>query len=303
MAYNEIILDESVLDVDSWLPEFAIDKLVESLIEYQNSLIITKKMKERDESFVLMFRNFVFFDVTQYECSNGDLYVRNNVDGIILTKYFRMTNDDQLTVFKNREEFDAFMKNVEEKGYRLGPDKHIEFEKGRDWHREYIERKEECEYYKGDGVSPDKIITNWSICDSSLLKRRAIKSKVTGQFVSEYTEPELVDKVYKILQGNEQEDTESGIHVLLKQASGNSETGKIDVITSTWDGSELKNLVFFNEDEPLHKVIMDIQRQSVNKSFKRQEDDSWHYYCHEYLTKNEFMEKKSQIPDESTSEK
>ena len=31
MAYNEIILDESVLDVDSWLPEFAIDKLVELL--------------------------------------------------------------------------------------------------------------------------------------------------------------------------------------------------------------------------------------------------------------------------------
>ena len=184
--------------------------------------IITKKMKERDESFVLMFRNFVFFDVTQYECSNGDLYVRNNVDGIILTKHFRMTNDDQLTVFKNREEFDAFMKNV----------------------------KEECEYYKGDGVSPDEIITNWSICDSSLLKRRAIKSKVTGQFVSEYTEPELVDKVYKILQGNEQEDTESGIHVLLKQASDNfvlenftatrnSETGKIDLITSTWDGSSI----------------------------------------------------------------
>ena len=45
MAYNEIILDESVLDVDSWLPEFAIDKLVESLIEYQNSFVKIGEVK------------------------------------------------------------------------------------------------------------------------------------------------------------------------------------------------------------------------------------------------------------------
>ena len=45
MAYNEIILDESVLDVDSWLPEFAIDKLVESLIEYQNSFVKIGEIK------------------------------------------------------------------------------------------------------------------------------------------------------------------------------------------------------------------------------------------------------------------
>ena len=32
MAYKNIILDESILDIDSWLPEFAIDKLVELLI-------------------------------------------------------------------------------------------------------------------------------------------------------------------------------------------------------------------------------------------------------------------------------
>ena len=31
MAYKNIILDESILDIDSWLPEFAIDKLVELL--------------------------------------------------------------------------------------------------------------------------------------------------------------------------------------------------------------------------------------------------------------------------------
>lgn len=31
MAYKNIILDESILDIDSWLPEFAIDQLVELL--------------------------------------------------------------------------------------------------------------------------------------------------------------------------------------------------------------------------------------------------------------------------------
>ena len=161
-----------------------------------------------------------------------------------------MDGDDQLTVFKNREEFDAYIKSVEEKGHRLGPDKRMDFEKRRDWHAEYIARKEEREHYKGDGVSPDEIITNWSICDNALLKSRIIKSKVTGQLVSEAIDPELVNKVCKVLQGNEQEDSESGIHGLLKQASDNfvldnftatrnSETGKIDVITSTWDGSSI----------------------------------------------------------------
>ena len=51
MAYNEIILDESVLDVDSWLPEFAIDKLVESLIEYQNSFVKIGEIKSEQESY------------------------------------------------------------------------------------------------------------------------------------------------------------------------------------------------------------------------------------------------------------
>lgn len=158
-----------------------------------------KRNLRKDEPFVLMFRNFIFFDVKSYECRKGDLYIRNIVDGIILKRYFRMDGDDQLTVFKNREEFDAFMKNVEEKGYRLCPDKHIEFEKDRDWHSGYIARKAEREYYKGDGVSPDEIIATWTICDNTLLNRRAIKSKVTGQFVSEYIDPELVYKVYKVL--------------------------------------------------------------------------------------------------------
>ena len=133
------------------------------------------KTLRKNEPFVLMFRDFIFFDVKSYECRNGDLYIRNIVDGTILKRYFRMNANDQLTVFKNRLEFDEFMKKVEEKGYLLGPDKHIEFKK---------------------------------------------------------------------------EVSEPGIHGLLKQASDNfvlenftatrnSETGKIDLITSTWDGSSI----------------------------------------------------------------
>ena len=223
-----------------------------------------KRNLRKDEPFVLMFRNFIFFDVKSYECRKGDLYIRNIVDGIILKRYYRMDGDDQLTVFKNREEFDAYMKNVEEKGYRLGPDKHIEFEKGRDWHSEYIARKEEREYYKGDGVSPDDIIATWTIGANTLLNRRAIKSKVTGQFVSEYIEPELVDKVYKVLQDNEQED--AGLHDLIPgdefvlenyYARRDSVTGEIDLITSAWDG-----VSFTREESPdffdkIVKVLMD----------------------------------------------
>ena len=73
-----------------------------------------KKALRKDEPFVLMFRDFIFFDVKSYECRYGDLYIRNIVDGIILKRYFRMNSNDQLTVFKNRSEFDEFIDKVKE---------------------------------------------------------------------------------------------------------------------------------------------------------------------------------------------
>ena len=88
----------------------------------ENTNGTTNNHKRKDEPFVLMFRNFIFFDVKSYECRNGDLYIRNIVDGIILKRYFRMDVDDQLIVFKNRAEFDEFMNKVKEEGYRLGPE-------------------------------------------------------------------------------------------------------------------------------------------------------------------------------------
>ena len=142
----------------------------------ENTNGTTNNHKRKDEPFVLMFRNFIFFDVKSYECRNGDLYIRNIVDGTILKRYFRMDGDDQLTVFKNRLEFDEFMKKVEEKGYLLGPDKHIEF------------KKEDSE----PGIY-------------SLLLKQASDNFVLENFT----------------------------------ATRNSETGKIDLITSTWDGSSV----------------------------------------------------------------
>ena len=82
----------------------------------------TNNHKRKDEPFVLMFRDFLFFDVKSYECRYGDLYIRNIVDGVILKRYFRMNANDQLTVFKNRSEFDEFMNKVKEEEYMFGPE-------------------------------------------------------------------------------------------------------------------------------------------------------------------------------------
>ena len=99
--------------------------------------------KRKDETFVLMFRDFLFFDVKSYECRYGDLYIRNIVDGVILKRYFRMNANDQLTVFKNRSEFDEFMNKVKEEGYMFGPEaikKVPDDSNTRSSHQEYIKR-------------------------------------------------------------------------------------------------------------------------------------------------------------------
>ena len=111
------------------------------------------KTLRKDEPFVLMFRDFLFFDVKSYECRYGDLYIRNIVDGVILKRYFRMNANDQLTVFKNRSEFDEFMNKVKEEGYMFGPEAikkvpvfdtdtgYVPYDSNtRSSHQEYIER-------------------------------------------------------------------------------------------------------------------------------------------------------------------
>ena len=139
----------------------------------ENTNGTTNNHKRKDEPFVLMFRNFLFFDVKSYECRYGDLYIRNIVDGVILKRYFRMNANDQLTVFKNRSEFDEFIDEVKEEGYMFGPEKHIEF--------------------------------------------KPISSKIESI----------------IAKGND--------NFILENFTGvrNSENGKIDIITSTWDGTSV----------------------------------------------------------------
>ena len=116
--------------------ERATDNKIPSIKEPYRGLAVTKvtdentnnkdkKALRKDEPFVLMFRDFIFFDVKSYECRNGDLYIRNIVDGIIMKRYFRMGSDDQLTVFKNRAEFDEFIDKVKNNGYLFGPQKSI----------------------------------------------------------------------------------------------------------------------------------------------------------------------------------
>ena len=36
--YKTVVLDESILDIDSWLPQEAIDELVQAIINYETKL-------------------------------------------------------------------------------------------------------------------------------------------------------------------------------------------------------------------------------------------------------------------------
>ena len=68
-----------------------------------------------------------------------------------------------------------------------------------------MKKQKELEYFKGDGVGVADIVNTWKICDGKF-SCRAIKSKVTGQYVLEDSEPMLVRKVsevYDCVQGND----------------------------------------------------------------------------------------------------
>ena len=36
--YKTVVLDESILDIESWLPQEAIDEVVQAIINYENKL-------------------------------------------------------------------------------------------------------------------------------------------------------------------------------------------------------------------------------------------------------------------------
>lgn len=35
-SYKELVLDESILDLDTWLPQSAIDEVIQAIINYEN---------------------------------------------------------------------------------------------------------------------------------------------------------------------------------------------------------------------------------------------------------------------------
>ena len=162
-----------------------------------------KRNLRKDEPFVLMFRNFIFFDVKSYECRNGDLYIRNIVDGIILKRYFRMDGDDQLTVFKNREEFDVFMKKVEEEGYHLGPDKPIMFGKKPGLVYKVLQDSDSGIHGLLTKSSDEFALENYSACrDSVTGKIDLIISSWDGVSFTRDECPDFFDRIVKILEAN-----------------------------------------------------------------------------------------------------
>ena len=181
---------------------------------YSGIKVIKEPPLRKDETFVLMFRNFIFFDVKSYECRNGDLYIRNIVDGVIIKRYFRMDGDDQLTVFKNRLEFDEFMKKVEEKGYLLGPEKSVKSYRGR----------------LSGSINNERIKKAIDEASKTVrFEKKGIQSHVDN--LSGSINNERIKKMTD--EASKQFVLENFI------ATRNSETGKIDLITSTWDGSSI----------------------------------------------------------------
>ena len=162
--------------------------------------------KRKDEPFVLMFRDFLFFDVKSYECRYGDLYIRNIVDGVILKRYFRMNANDQLTVFKNRSEFDEFMNKVKEEGYMFGPEAikkvpvfdtdtgYIPYDSRRSNNQEYIKRVT-------SQASDQFILENYvPVRDPNTGDIVSIKSTWDGESFTYDDSPSFFDKVAKVFE-------------------------------------------------------------------------------------------------------
>ena len=173
-----------------------------------------KTHKRKDEPFVLMFRDFLFFDVKSYECRYGDLYIRNVVDGIILKRYFRMNANDQLTVFKNRSEFDEFMNKVKEEGYMFGPEAikkvpvfdtdtgYIPYDSNaRSSHQEYIKKLT-------DNASDQFILDSYvPVRDPNTGDIVSIKSTWDGESFTYEDGPSFFDKVARVFENRSINET------------------------------------------------------------------------------------------------
>lgn len=65
--YKSVVLDESILDSDSWLPQSAIDEVVKEIINYEN------KLEER--KFLVQIKGFEKdYNFLNY-CISNDLWI------------------------------------------------------------------------------------------------------------------------------------------------------------------------------------------------------------------------------------
>ena len=232
-------------------------------INGENTNGTTNNHKRKNEPFVLMFRDFLFFDVKSYECRNGDLYIRNIVDGIILKRYFRMEGDDQLTVFKNRAEFDEFIDKVKEEGYMFGPETikkvpvfdtdtgYVPYDSNtRSSHQEHIKKL-------SDDASKQIVLGSYvPTIDPNTGEFVGFKSTWDGESFTREDSPLFFDKVVKVFEeahsnealgrkdGKINDDISKNLvnhssRFILDNLFGlrNSETGKIDAITFDLDGT------------------------------------------------------------------
>ena len=173
----------------------------------ENTNGTTNNHKRKDEPFVLMFRDFLFFDVSSFECRNGDLYIRNLVDGITMKRYYRMGSNDQLTVFKNRSEFDEFINKVKEKGYMFGPETikkvpvfdtdtgYISYDSNkRSSHQEYIKKVT-------DDASKQFILESYvPTIDPNTGEFVGFKSTWDGESFTQEDSPLFFDKIAKVFE-------------------------------------------------------------------------------------------------------
>lgn len=57
MGYKNLILDDSVLDVDSWFPQSVIDEIVEVIVSHEKSLLHVTSSQENKEYIFTSFEN------------------------------------------------------------------------------------------------------------------------------------------------------------------------------------------------------------------------------------------------------
>ena len=76
MTYKNIILDESILDIDSWLPEKAIDEIVEIIkkdLEIQSTEMLDNNENKEFEESLLELRDILCDERIAEYCIENDI--------------------------------------------------------------------------------------------------------------------------------------------------------------------------------------------------------------------------------------